>query len=356
MMISRVPPSALSDLHPAVRRAGPARPLARLQERGVAGGAAARGRRAAPHQSAASPGLGRPRCARRADPPPAAEAADAPAGHPGYRPAVAPPAGHPEAGLPEPGRPVAGQRRDRGAHRRNRRVAPVHCCTGAPSGPRMPLITARPKRAAWAVQVFCCSTVSPASRDGCFVRWQVACTRCVRLLRAALGVSWQTRYSAVIAFLVTRRNQCSQPWGDWGSWSGVSRSSPHRLHRPSCLDSRRTVQESSGGLTFWRRCARYPAGAGSSGDVPPLTKVCRFIAEYPLVVSELAELSEIPADDPVPGLVRVAPARPLTGELPRVIGQGSEPPGRHHRPVVGDPAPRDRGDLRQYRCDVGPAE
>src|SRR5450755_4661224 len=67
MMISRVPPSALSDLHPAVRLAGPARPLARLQERGVAG-AAARGRRAAPHQSAAPPGLGRPRCARRADP------------------------------------------------------------------------------------------------------------------------------------------------------------------------------------------------------------------------------------------------------------------------------------------------
>src|SRR5580658_5170637 len=66
MMISRVPPSALSDLHPTVRMAGPARPLARLQERGVAG-AAARGRHAAPHQSAASPGLGRPRCAHRAD-------------------------------------------------------------------------------------------------------------------------------------------------------------------------------------------------------------------------------------------------------------------------------------------------
>jgi hypothetical protein len=29
------------------------------------------------------------------------------------------------------------------AHRHDRRVAPVHCCTGAPSGPRMPLITAR---------------------------------------------------------------------------------------------------------------------------------------------------------------------------------------------------------------------
>ncbi len=51
----------------------------------------------------------------------------------------------------------------------------------------------RPKQAAWAVQVVCCSTVFPASGDGCFVRWQVACTRCVRLLRAALGVSWWTR-------------------------------------------------------------------------------------------------------------------------------------------------------------------
>src|SRR6266705_3281819 len=47
MMISRVPPSALSDLHPVVL-AGPARPLGRLQERRVAG-AAARGRRASPH-------------------------------------------------------------------------------------------------------------------------------------------------------------------------------------------------------------------------------------------------------------------------------------------------------------------
>jgi SRSO17 transposase len=51
----------------------------------------------------------------------------------------------------------------------------------------------RPKQAAWAVQVVCCNTVFAASRDGCFVRWQVACTRCVRLLRAALGVSWWTR-------------------------------------------------------------------------------------------------------------------------------------------------------------------
>jgi hypothetical protein len=116
MVISRVPPSALSDLHPAVRMAGSARPLARLQERGVAG-AAARGRRAAPHQSAAPFGLGRPRCARRPDPPPAANAADASAGRPRYRPAVALPPSRPEVDLPEQDRPAAGQRRDRSAHR-----------------------------------------------------------------------------------------------------------------------------------------------------------------------------------------------------------------------------------------------
>src|SRR6266516_1440301 len=52
MMIVRVPPSALPDLHPHLQLAGPARPLARLQERGTAG-AAARARRAAPHQAAA---------------------------------------------------------------------------------------------------------------------------------------------------------------------------------------------------------------------------------------------------------------------------------------------------------------
>src|ERR1700746_970991 len=50
MMISRVPPSALSDLHPAVRLAGPARPLIGVDERGTTS-AAARGRCAARHQA-----------------------------------------------------------------------------------------------------------------------------------------------------------------------------------------------------------------------------------------------------------------------------------------------------------------
>jgi len=51
----------------------------------------------------------------------------------------------------------------------------------------------RPRQAAGAAQVVCCMTVLPASRGGLLIRWQVACTRCVRLFRAASGVSWWTR-------------------------------------------------------------------------------------------------------------------------------------------------------------------
>jgi hypothetical protein len=116
MMISRVLPSALSDLHPALRLACAARPFIDNQEHGVAG-AAARGRRATPHQSAAPAGLGRPRRPRRADPAPAGKAADTPADHARHRSSVAPPPGHPQVDLPAPDRQTAGQRRDRRAHR-----------------------------------------------------------------------------------------------------------------------------------------------------------------------------------------------------------------------------------------------
>src|ERR1019366_8628560 len=131
MMIARVPPPALSDLHPGLRLAGPARPVTRLQERGAAR-AAARGRRAAPHQSEAPAGLGRPRRPRRPDPAPAARAAAAPAGHPRYRAALAPPPGHPEMDLPGPDRTAAGQRRDRRADRATRHREPQ---PGLPADP-----------------------------------------------------------------------------------------------------------------------------------------------------------------------------------------------------------------------------
>src|SRR6266487_3869332 len=94
MMISRVPSPAVPDLRPALWLTGSARSPAGAQERGTAG-AAARGRRATPHPSAATAGLGRPRGAGRPDPPPAQNSADTPAGDTRHRPALASPLGHP---------------------------------------------------------------------------------------------------------------------------------------------------------------------------------------------------------------------------------------------------------------------
>jgi hypothetical protein len=115
-MIICVPAPALPHLRPALRLAGPARPLIGVEKRGTAG-AAARGRRAAPDPSAAPARLGRPRSPCHADPAPASKAADAPARHPRHRPALAPPPDHPDVDLPQPDRTAAGQRRDRHADR-----------------------------------------------------------------------------------------------------------------------------------------------------------------------------------------------------------------------------------------------
>src|SRR6266702_573350 len=64
MMIGRVPSPALPDLHPALRLADPARPLAGLRGHRAAG-AAARGCRAAPYHAQAPAGPGRSRGPRR---------------------------------------------------------------------------------------------------------------------------------------------------------------------------------------------------------------------------------------------------------------------------------------------------
>src|SRR5271163_4455602 len=110
-MIIRARAPALSHLRPALRLARPARPVISF-EGCRAAGAAARGRRAAPHQSPAPARLGRPGGPRRADPARAATAADTPAGYSRRRPAVAPPPGHPPLDLPAPDGTAAGQRRD----------------------------------------------------------------------------------------------------------------------------------------------------------------------------------------------------------------------------------------------------
>jgi hypothetical protein len=70
-----------------------------------------------------------------------------------------------------------------------RRVAPVHCCTGAPSGPCMRVVLAHgPSKPLRAVRVQCHDRVLPARRRaGCCSRRQVACTRCVRVSFPAAG-------------------------------------------------------------------------------------------------------------------------------------------------------------------------
>src|ERR1017187_9505489 len=80
------------------------------------------------------------------------------------------------------------------------------------------------------------------------------------------------------------------------------------------------------------------------------------VAEDPVVVPELAELAEVPADDPALRLVRVAVCRPLVSELPYVVIQGREHLGRHHRPIVGRPAPGDWGEPDDDRHRVRAAQ
>src|SRR5258708_25317083 len=78
----------LPDLRPALQLAGPARRIASVRERGTAG-AAARGRRAAPEQSSAPAGLGRPGGTGRADLAAAEKAAGTPASDARHRSAMA---------------------------------------------------------------------------------------------------------------------------------------------------------------------------------------------------------------------------------------------------------------------------
>ena len=81
-------------------------------------------RRAAPRQPAATAGLGRPRGAGRADPPPAQNAAGTPAGDTRHRPALASPPGCTEVDLPAPDGPAARRSRDRRADRAARHREP----------------------------------------------------------------------------------------------------------------------------------------------------------------------------------------------------------------------------------------
>jgi hypothetical protein len=104
--------SRLPDLRPAHPLAVAARPYIVVQ-RHRAARPAPRGRCTPQNQPQASPGLGRPSRARRADPAPPRDAARSSPDHPGHGPAVAPPAGGQKVDLPEPGRSPTPRRHDR---------------------------------------------------------------------------------------------------------------------------------------------------------------------------------------------------------------------------------------------------
>ena len=93
--------------------------------------------------------------------------------------------------------------------------SPVHCCTGAPSGPRVHVAHAA-KQAAWAVQAVCCVTVFPAA--GAFPPVAGGVHEVCSLAACGSGRVVVDQVVRVIAFLVTCKKQCSQPWGDWGGW------------------------------------------------------------------------------------------------------------------------------------------
>ena len=131
MIVSRVVPSLLPDLHPAARLADATQPRTVGQGRRYPH-SAPRDRFTAQNQPETTPGLGRPGPVRRADPTPSSGATRSSPGHPGYGPAVAPPAGgHGRNAklqlsvLLAPAKRVDGLYRDPQLRRRSRRVDPV---------------------------------------------------------------------------------------------------------------------------------------------------------------------------------------------------------------------------------------
>jgi hypothetical protein len=141
-MIIRVLAPALSHPRPALRLAGPAGPVIGRQGRRVAR-TAARGRRTAPHPYAAPAQLGRLCSLRRADPALAREAAEASAGYPRHRPALAPPPRRPQMDLPAPRSPGQGRWPSSGTshlvsqpapHQPRRRTGQVNDTIEFPSG------------------------------------------------------------------------------------------------------------------------------------------------------------------------------------------------------------------------------
>ena len=171
--------------------------------------------------------------------------------------------------------------------------------------------------------------------------------------------------------LPVTRTHCSHSRGLCGGWSACRSSSRTAGSAALPLKSRRLSLSSGGGARLAPPVGpvlgqgRVVRGRPAldhlvSDDLRPgeLEQVgaAVAVAEHPPVLPGLVEPAEVPVDDPVLRLVRVAVLGPLVGELPQVAVQRGEHLAGHHRPVVGRPPPHDGVEPLQHRRRVGPAQ
>src|SRR5205807_10662019 len=64
----------------------------------------------------------------------------------------------------------------------------------------------------------------------------------------------------------------------------------------------------------------------------------------------------VPGGNPVPRLVRMRVAYPPPGEMPQIVVQPGEDPGRDHAPVVGRPAPNHGVEVGDHRRCICPSQ
>jgi len=106
-----------------------------------------------------------------------------------------------------------------------------------------------------------------------------------------------------------------------------------------------------------RACDHLVPDDWSPGELDQVRDAAAFVCtsavpEHPSVVSELVEPAEVSVGNPPLRLSGVAAFGPPPGEFPRIVVQFPKGIAGHHSPVVGSPAPDDRGERGDDRRRV----